>query len=327
MATTTPSLADLHRIVPGFLRAPRISARVWVAVAVGIGAAVAAFAGLYPRFDNGTFRILIAAVSGPFGAAVVAFALSGKTWGRAFWRALLMSSVLGVAATVLPGVLLMSGHAEALPVVLVFGTVFGGPTGAIYGLPIAVLVAITHRSVAATSHASNDRASFWAGSWLLLASAFAAVMTWLLDVSKITDSGFYDVDYSAEIAPLVVALATALLALGGVARATMRMRRRSAWLARVQAGAESSFRVRPIDVRDDVDSLPRLGTSTKASDPSTSLAVLEWSGATERTTAYRMPPTGTPIALVTIEASSSSSSSSAPAPASASAASRSFAAS
>lgn len=299
----SPSFGLEHRL-PGFLRASRISARVWAAGAVGIGAAVAAYAGLYPQFDGGRLRLALAVTCGPFGAAVVAYALSGKTWGRAFWRALSMSAILGVAATVLPGILIAKGDVQMLGVVLMFGTFFGAPTGAVYGLPIAVLAAMAQRSVVQTSHASNDRAARLAAVWLVLASSCAAAGTWFFDVKRYL---VYSEEMGmawTDLIPFVVAIATLVVGLALVVRASVRLRRRARWIARVQAGGEASFRVRPIDVRDDVDGLPRLGHGADTAErgaPDRSLVVVEWVGVSEQTTAYRMQPMGTPIALVPID--------------------------
>lgn len=275
-------------VLPSFLSAPRISAKLWVAAAVGIGCMVSAYAGLYPRFDAGEFRILIALTSGPFGAAVAAYALGAKTWGGAFWRALLVSAVLGVASTVLPGMYMVRHDTNMLGVAALFGTMFGAPTGATYGLPIAVLVAMTHRRVVDGSQESNDRASRLAGVWLSLGAAFAAFVTWELDVKH-----FYSMlerDSLAAYVPAMVAGFTFVVGLVIVARASLRLQRRATWIDRVSEGGERWFRIRPIATCDEVEVLPRLGPDAKL--------VVEWNGAGEGTTAYRMPATGTAVALV-----------------------------
>jgi hypothetical protein len=261
---------------------------MWVAVIVGIGCAMCAYAGLYPRFDNGELRLLVAATAGPFGAAVAAFALAAKTWGRAFWRALAMSALLGVACTVLPGVCIAKDDTNALGIVALFGFFFGGPTGAIYGLPIAVLVAMTHKSVVDGSQQSNDRASRLAGVWLALGALFAGFCTWELDVKQGL-SGLGP-DTLASYVPFMVAGFAFVMGLVVMARATSRIDRRARWIERVRSGGDRAFRVRPISASDDVDALPRLGPDPKL--------VIEWCGAPDPTTAYRAPAEGTAVALV-----------------------------
>ena len=51
--------------LPTWLVDPRVSPRTWLAVAAGVGCAVTAYAGLYPQFDNGELRLVIALTSAP----------------------------------------------------------------------------------------------------------------------------------------------------------------------------------------------------------------------------------------------------------------------
>ncbi|MBS2011950.1 MAG: hypothetical protein JST00_03620 [Deltaproteobacteria bacterium] len=276
--------------LPAFLRIPRVSARAWVAIAVALGCAVAAYAGMYPRFDDGRFRIALALTCAPFGAVLAAYAVAAKTRARAFFRALLMSGVLGVAATVVPGFLLAKRDLEAMPLVLLFGAVFGFPTGAVYGVPIAVLASVTQRRVVADQAyidgfsstadrlASNDRVARVAGGWLALGGIVAAFATWELDVC------FGDSDREPwRVIPFLVAIASTGLGLAVVARAWWRLRKRTAWVARVQAALEPGFRLRPVDVRDDLEGIPRLGI-----EDVTSVGVVEACGNQEPGSAYRV---------------------------------------
>lgn len=261
---------------------------MWIAAVVGMGCVVCAYAGLYPRFDAGELRILIAATAGPFGAAVAAYALAAKTWGRAFWRACLMSALLGVACTVLPGVCIAKDDVNALGFVAVFGLFFGAPTGVIYGLPIAVLVAMAHKRVVDGSHESNDRCARLAGGWLALGASFAAFGTWQLDVKQRV-SGLAP-DTLASYVPLMASGFAFVVGLVLIAWATSRIERRARWIERVRAGGDRAFRIRPISACDDVVVLPRLGPDSRL--------VIEWCGAPDPTTAYRTPAEGTAVALV-----------------------------
>jgi hypothetical protein len=82
-----------------------------------------------------------------------------------------------------------------------------------------------------------------------------------------------------------------------VARASLRLRRRQAWVTRVRAGLEPSFRVRPADARDNVELLPHLGdgASVAGSVP----RVIEWRpDEASPGAAYRVAATGRAVALV-----------------------------
>lgn len=270
------------------LAAPRISPRLWVAAVVGIGCAMCAYAGLYPRFDGGELRVLVAVTAGPFGAAVAAFALSAKSWGRAFWRATLISVLLGVACTVLPGLCIAKDDTNALGFVALFGVLFGGPTGLMYGLPIAVLAALAQKHVADGSHQGNDRASRLAGAWLAVGATFAAFCTWQLDV-QVWFSGLAR-DTLSSYVPLMVTGFAFMTGLVLMARATARIERRTRWIQRVSAGRHRSFRIRPISASDDLTALPRLGPEPRL--------VVEWCGSPDPTSAYRTPAEGMAVALV-----------------------------
>jgi hypothetical protein len=265
--------------LPAWLVDPSISARTWLAVAGGLGCAVTAYAGLYPQFDQGELRHVLALTSAPFGAAVIAAALSAKTAARAFGRTVFLAGLLGTASTIVPAALLARSHGGEFAMMAVFGVFFGAPTGMMYGLPLGVLAALGHRHVQTPTHAANDGAGRVAGTWL-----GAAGMVALLGVAAL----------GGPLLPTIGALAAAFAGFVLLVRATLRQSRRAAWVARVRGGDEPDLRVRPIDRRDPVALLPRLALGN---------SVVEWCPTVPETSAYRQHPVlGTAVAVVADQA-------------------------
>ncbi|HSO32548.1 MAG TPA: hypothetical protein VLT33_08530, partial [Labilithrix sp.] len=209
--------------LPSWLVAPRVSARSWLAAAAGLGCAATAYAGLYPQFDDGELRFIIALTAAPFGAAVVATAVGARTAPRAFGRAVFYAGLLGVASTILPAAILSHERFAEFPLLCVFGLFFGAPTGMIYGLPLGVLAALGHRHVGTPTHAAKDGASRIAGAWLCAAGLFALLGA---------------VALGGSVLPTIAASTAASVGLVVLARGSVRVRRRSAWLGRVRAGLE-----------------------------------------------------------------------------------------
>lgn len=276
--------------LPAFFSAPRLSARAWLALAGGIGAGTAAYAGLYPRFDNLELHTLVAVTAAPFGAGIVAWAVSARSAARAFGRTFAASMILGMACTVAPGLLLAKGDVSLLPFVLLFGGFFGAPTGMAYGVLLGALAASGQRRVAHPSHASTDGAARVGAWWLAGVTAFAIATTATYDVWR---AQYGEIDQSILVSMLgpVFALEAIVLVLAFFVaiRATVRSHLRSAWLARVRAGQDPAFRVRPMDGRDPLGTLPMVEEGT---------SVVEWRTTNEPTTAYRVPAEGIAVAIV-----------------------------
>lgn len=261
--------------LPAWLVDPRVSARTWLAVAGGLGCAVTAYAGLYPQFDNGHLRLVIALTSAPFGAAVVATALSARSASWAFGRTVLLAALLGVVSTIAPAALLAGRETANFTVLCFMGAMFGAPTGMIYGLPLGVLAALGHAHVRPPTHTANDRGSRVAGAWLGAISVLALLGAVGLDGPLPT-----------RVAPF----AAGLVGFAVLVRASLRARRRAAWLDRVRKGDEPDLRVRPLDRRDPVAVLPRLGVGS---------TVVAWCPAVPETSAYRQHPVlGTAVAVI-----------------------------
>ena len=261
--------------LPAWLVEPRITPRVWLAIAGGLGCAVVAHAGLYPQFDSGRLRLVLALTSGPFGAAVMATALNAKTATRAFLRTVVLAAILGVASTVVPAILLSSSDGSELGVLAIVGVLFGAPTGLMYGLPLGVLTAAGHAHVPEPTHLGNDRASRLAGAWLATAGLFAMGGALAFD---------------QPLAGILTAASAALAGLVVLVRGEAALRQKNAWLERVRSGREPALRVRPLERGDAVDGLVRLGAGS---------TVVEWCPAVPETTAYRQHRVrGTAIAVI-----------------------------
>lgn len=277
-------------VLPSSVSAPRVSARLWLALAAGLGCAVCAYAGLYPRFDEGRFRVVLALTSAPFAAAVVAAALDARSWQRAFGRTLAMAMVLGVASTIIPAAMLTTHGGGEFVLAVFFGMFFGAPTGGLYGLPLAILAALGWRHVHAQTHEATDRAARLAGAWLFVVALVGLAGTCLLDLLwRAWPTGMI----APSSLPSMLAAAAAIAGGAVVVRAWVRARRRSAWLSRVRSGLEPAFRLRAADVRDRLDGLPRIREG---------LTVVEWCpdevDGTTAGTAYRVAAVGTAVAIV-----------------------------
>lgn len=277
--------------LPPSLAAPQISARAWLALAAGVGCAVCAYAGLYPRFDDGKLRVILALTSAPFGAAVVAAALGARSAARAFGVTLLLAGLLGIASVMLPAAILSSRHGgNDFAAGCIIGAIVGAPTGVVYGIPLAILAALGHRQVRAQSHEATDRGARVSGSWLFFVALLGLLGTQALDQPTMD----YDVTPYASIPPSPLpSIVACVAALGGVlliAHATGRLRSREAWLGRVRVGLEPAFRLRPVDARDRVEGLPRISEGA---------TVVEWCPDDRgEATAYRTAAAGVAIALV-----------------------------
>lgn len=291
----------------------RWSARFWLSLAAAVGCAACAYAGLYPRFDDGNLRIVLALTSAPFAAAVTATALGARTPARAFGAAVLLAAIMGIASVILPALIMSREHSGDFFVSAFFGGFFGAPTGALYGIPIAILVTVGHPHVLAGTHESTDRASVAGGIWLFFVALIAFATTSTFDGPKM--------DWAtstltpASCLPAIVASLSVGASVVATVRGLSRLRRRTAWIGRVRSGLEPAFRLRPVELRDRLDGLPRIGVPyssvPESADPVT---VLEWlpeavaaaappDAAAYRTpcadTAYRTNAAGTAVAVVT----------------------------
>lgn len=277
-------------LLPRSLSDSPISARLWLALAAGAGSAVCAYAGLYPRFDGGSLRVVIGLTSAPFAAAVVAHALSRQSAVRAFGTTLVVSAVLGIASTMIPAAIITWNHSNEFVIACFFGAFFGAGTGVVYGIPLAILAAFGHRHVHAETHEATDRASRIAGTWLVFLAVIGVAGTCLLD--EPTFDPMTETMSKASPAPALLGCAALLAGALAVTVASMRLRRRKAWLARVRSGLEPRFRLRPIDLRDRIDGLPRLSNGI------TVVELLASEGPDGSGSAYRTAATGTAVAIV-----------------------------
>jgi hypothetical protein len=289
-----------------------VSARLWLALAAGLGCAVCAYAGLYPQFDGGKLRLVLALTSAPFAAAVVAYASSARTAARAFGATLLVAGLLGIASTIVPAMILTWRQPNELFIALFFGLFFGAGTGLVYGLPLAVLASLGHRHVHAQTHEGTDRAARIAGIWLFALAALGIAATSILGRPTMDDAT--DTLMPASPIPALAASAASLVGALSVLVASLRLRRRAAWIARVRSGLEPRYRLRPVDLRDPVDELPRLGSGVTILEFRADDVAVGAGGS-----AYRVSATGTAVAIVPDDMCTQSSLTVAPAATSASA--------
>jgi len=272
--------------------APRLSARVWLALAAGLGCGVCGYAGLYPRFDEGSLRLIVALTCAPFAAAVVAASLGATNAGRAFGRAVVLSAILGMAVTIIPAAVLTWDKSGQFVPACLFGAFFGMFTGAFYGLPIAVLCAVGHRHLKLGTYESTDRAARVAGVWLFLIALVGLAGTRALD-HRALDRETEITEDSPSPLPSMVACLVALGAVVSVVRSSVRLKRRGAWIGRVRVGLEPAYRLRVAEPRDQTEGLPRLSDGT---------TVVEWYpeeiAETNAGSAYRMTAAGIAVAVV-----------------------------
>jgi hypothetical protein len=278
-------------LLPRALSGSLVPARLWLALAAGLGCAVCAYAGLYPQFDDGKLRLVLGLTSAPFAAAVVAYALSARTAARAFGSTVLVAAILGVASTVVPAVVLTWDHHEQLFFACFFGIPCGAATGVVYGLPLAVLSSLGHRHVRAQTHEGTDRATRLAGAWLVVVAAIGIAGTRILDQPTTP----YDTDTPTQPSPLPALAGCAAVLAGALSilLGSLRASRRAAWLTRVRSGLEPRFRLRPIDARDRVDALPRLGNGVTVVELRADAVSVTTAGS-----AYRVSATGSALAIV-----------------------------
>ena len=302
-------------LLPRSLSDSPISARVWLALAAGAGSSVCAYAGLYPQFDEGSLRLVIALTSAPFAAAVVAYALSVRSAMRAFGTTILVAALLGIASTMIPAAILTRDYPSAFVMAWVYGVFFGAGTGVVYGIPLAILAALGHRHVRRATHDSTDRAARLAGLWLVVLAVVGIIGTSVFDPSTrgLEEEGVIPASPLAAL-PALVGCAAAITGALAALVATIRIYRRRSWVARVRSGLEPKFRVRAMDERDRIGDLPRLGNGGTVVE-----VVLEEPLGSAAGSAYRVSATGTAVAIVDDDMCTASSFTVAPAATSASA--------
>lgn len=260
--------------LPAWLAPSRVSGTMWVVRAAAAGAGTLVVCGLYPRFDDGKLRILVALTTTVFAAAIGAYAVRAPNAASAVGRAIGMSALLGVANTILPAAILCDRF-EQFVGMCVLGFFFGAPTGALYGVPMGVLVGYGHRHVREGTANATDRAARVAGTWAAAMAFVALVGSFALD---------------EVVVPRLVAALVTILGVGVALRASLALRRRNAWIARVREGTEPRYRIRAPDLRDDLRAVPRLAEGD---------AVIELVPEAEETlSVYRFQAVGTPVAIV-----------------------------
>jgi hypothetical protein len=277
--------AEIPNPLPRSLLTRRLSPRAWAVLSASVGGFASGFAGLYPRFDDGKLRLVLAVTAAFFAGALVAGATARRSRAAAFALAVAVATVLGVGATILPAAILAAedNHGGIFVAGLFFGTIFGAPTGFVYGLPLALLSAIVQPAVASGSLGAADRAARASGLWLVPVALVALAGTLALDAPR-----------ADVVAPSALALLASVLGLVVAVAGHVRLARRASWVSRVSSGGEPGFRVREIDPRDPIELLPRFGDGG---------LVVEWnpseaSPESAHRGAYRGAASGVAVALV-----------------------------
>lgn len=278
--------------LPTLLRPPRISARTWALAAASLGAGVAGFSGLYPQFDGGRLRPLLALIAAFFAPAIVAATGRLSTRARAIGATFALAALLGVVATVVPAAILTFGdrHGDMFLFAMMFGLALGAPCGLLYAIPIAVLGGVAHPHTKPHARLDGaDRVARFAGVWVALVSLFACAVTITFDASKLTylyAPTMFELFYL--VSPAVVAALASVAGLVVSVRAHLRLRAARNFVARAFDGHEPGYRVREATASEDLASLPACGPGTR---------ILEWCPAGEEG-AYRSAAGGIAVARV-----------------------------
>jgi hypothetical protein len=237
--------------------------------------AAAGFAGIFPRFEDGVVvRTVIAMTAGLLAVYVVRFSRRAETPFGAFVLALVLAAIGGVVTSIAGLFALSIEHLDTrnFGTGLAFSFILGAPTGLVYGAPLGILLAVTHRRAARPNLDDAERAASRAALWAILASALVIAM----------DVRFDSVVFLVPAGIVLVASAVAAAALDRA----VRQRRR--FLARVAQGDEPTLRFRAIGPQDSLSALPRITGAE---------AVLEWVPTAEDG-AYRSAAHGQAVALV-----------------------------
>jgi hypothetical protein len=243
-----------------------------------IGPAVAACAGLYPQFDDGKLKPVLALTTGALAFVVTRMALRTPSRLASIGCAIGVSMVLGIANTIIPAYLVTHEGASTgeFGVALLFGVMFGGPVGLFYGLVLAGLVGPVHPNLQRTSLDAADRVKVHAGIWCAIVAALSSRAGFAIGGS-----------FAGPL--LAAAVAVAGFAVAGIHR--WRLHARRSWTRRVRAGLEPLLRVRELSPYDPTG-LPRFAEGS-------SVVVVEYAPTLpQKDGCYRTGACGVPIAVV-----------------------------
>lgn len=279
--------------LPTLLRPPRFSARTWALAAASVGAGVAGFSGLYPQFDGGRLRPVLALTAAFFAPAILAATGRLSSRAKAIGATFALAALLGVVAAVVPAAILTFGdrHGDMFLVAMMFGLALGAPCGLLYAIPIAVLGGVVHPHTKTDARLDGaDRVARFAGAWLALVSLFACAVTITFDASKLTYLYYAPtlLEVFYVVSPAVVAALAGIAGLVVGVRAHLRLRAARCFVARASAGREPGYRVRDAGASEDLSSLPACGPGSR---------VLEWCPSDAREDgAYRSAAAGVAVA-------------------------------
>ena len=240
---TPGSTISAQALLPSSFSPLRLTARQLLAASGGLGCASWSLAGLYPQFDGGSLRVVLAFSSLVFGGMVSVWAVKAQTRSLAFGRALGLAAALGFMSTLLPLAILSATDRGGVALGIFFGAMFGIPTGLFYGVPLGILAAATHRGVNADSRDGTDRAAKAAGFWLAPMALVAIVFslsTAYVRYAPPTEG----IEQLLAATPALLAGLVFLAAVVLVVRAFARLGARRKFVARIAAGEEPLYRIR-----------------------------------------------------------------------------------
>lgn len=252
-------------LVPRAVLSPPEKARKRVAIIVGAATAAMALAGIWLRFEDGlALRLVLGATSAIFGWLTMECAFSARDGAGAALRALGASTALGALSILGPSVLMAmhDSNPSVVFAIIPFGALFGAITGFAYGIPLSIVAAATWSHVASATHDGADRAVRIAAAWSALPIILIACVLVGSDMSQ-PASGYVParvMEAHAIAAPLdLLAIGlVSIVALVSFAIASVRVARRSRFIARVASGVDPQWGIREIGPHDLDRALPRL---------------------------------------------------------------------
>lgn len=243
-------------------------------LASSLGAGVTALVGFFPDFSKSEALIRIAVVVGAaaFGASL-AWSVTARPRTRVstMVMAILMGGLYGFFNTIPASMILSVSQSERFFACLFFGVVFGVPTGMMYGSVIGLLALLILDPIARDTVDSFERG--------VLRLSLVSFLGSVLNVAFALTTGTL---------MFTVALAWAALMLAIVLATLWRRQRRARFMARVRAGTEPRYILRPVHP-DDPQTLVRIADGT---------TVLEWRPEHENESAYRSSAGSVPLAIV-----------------------------
>lgn len=248
--------SELDALVPAYVRRAGLPPAVVAPAAAGLGVAVWTSVGLYPPYDDGSYRVPVTLAAGALAAGFASFAARGKTVERAALRMFLAAFVGGTVLAFGCGValtrLLERPGLGGFVLLAFYAGFFGGVASLFYVAPL-VLVATSAKRAALVATADAEARSRRASGLVLAVMGYLGALFWW-SAPSVVQNGAMQAHVGFLVLPALAAASGLVLA--GEAQVALARRRR--WLARVRAGRELFLGVRARTDADVVEGLPRL---------------------------------------------------------------------